>query len=493
MRRLVAQGAAATNVDIPVEVSARERVRGRRQARKRRKSLRVAVAVVLLVGTVVGSYTTGFSYYSSHYFPGTTVAGINASGMTEDELARTFGEAVATYESHVTRDALDVSFAAADIDLTADAQTTAHQLMARQDASNWPTVLLGAQATHDRGITFNTQKLSALVQDAVEKHNKSAKEPTSAALKYDAQAKSFSLTPEKVGTMLNARATYKAVRDAVAELQTSITLADDVLVQPEVVVSSDEAQTALDRANAVFDLQIPLVRNAEVLATIDKTTFGSWVSCKGLSVTFKQDAATAWADDLGASLDYADDNNVYVMDSAALVSAMTDYANSDGSAPVEVPYVTTPRYLPGGGTLNPTAWDANYGRYIDINKTSQVACLYDATGRVLWETIVTTGTENEKTHNGTPEGEFSIYDKQADFVLLGEDLNKDGQPDYERPVDYWMPFNGNIGLHDAPWRKVYGGEEYKKSGSSGCVNLPKEAATALFAIARVGDVVVVHY
>ena len=152
--------------------------------------------------------------------------------------------------------------------------------------------------------------------------------------------------------------------------------------------------------------------------------------------------------------------------------------------------MATPLYLPGGGTLNPAGWEAERGRYIDINKTEQVACLYDASGKVLWETPVTTG--NEKANNGTPVGEYDVYDKQSDFMLLGEDRNNDGEPDYERHVDFWMPFYASIGMHDASWRSVYGGDEYLENGSSGCVNLPHDAAAALYAIVHVGDAVVVH-
>lgn len=43
-------------------------------------------------------------------------------------------------------------------------------------------------------------------------------------------------------------------------------------------------------------------------------------------------------------------------------------------------------------------------------------------------------------------------------MLVGEN--------YETPVSYWMPFNGNIGLHDAIWRDSFGADIYKKSGST---------------------------
>ena len=72
----------------------------------------------------------------------------------------------------------------------------------------------------------------------------------------------------------------------------------------------------------------------------------------------------------------------------------------------------------------------------------------------------------------TPPGLFTLYYKQTDKVLRGED--------YETPVKYWMPFNGGIGLHDANWRGSFGGEIYKTNGSHGCINLPPAKAAQVY-------------
>ena len=53
---------------------------------------------------------------------------------------------------------------------------------------------------------------------------------------------------------------------------------------------------------------------------------------------------------------------------------------------------------------------------------------------------------------------------------------------YSTPVNYWMPFNGNVGLHDATWRKSFGGDIYLTSGSHGCVNLPFDKAREIYNI-----------
>jgi lipoprotein-anchoring transpeptidase ErfK/SrfK len=53
-------------------------------------------------------------------------------------------------------------------------------------------------------------------------------------------------------------------------------------------------------------------------------------------------------------------------------------------------------------------------------------------------------------------------------------------PGYEAEVTYWMPFNGNIGIHDASWRYSYGGNIYRRNGTHGCVNVPKYLAKRIF-------------
>ena len=63
---------------------------------------------------------------------------------------------------------------------------------------------------------------------------------------------------------------------------------------------------------------------------------------------------------------------------------------------------------------------------------------------------------------------------------------------YATPVKYWMPFNGNIGMHDASWRKEFGGEIYRTNGSHGCINLPEEIAETIYGYVEQGFPVVCY-
>ena len=112
----------------------------------------------------------------------------------------------------------------------------------------------------------------------------------------------------------------------------------------------------------------------------------------------------------------------------------------------------------------------DYGTtYVEVDLKNQHLYLFEDGSCILDTPFVSGNVSKGWT---TPDGLYSLYYKQTDKVLRGED--------YETPVKYWMPFNGGIGLHDANWRSSFGGEIYKNSGSHGCINLPPDAAAIVY-------------
>ena len=79
---------------------------------------------------------------------------------------------------------------------------------------------------------------------------------------------------------------------------------------------------------------------------------------------------------------------------------------------------------------------------------------------------------------GTPTGCYALDAKESPAVLTGED--------YEANVTYWMPFAGNVGIHDATWRTEFGGNMYQWDGSHGCINLPPKVAAQVYGNAYKG-------
>lgn len=112
----------------------------------------------------------------------------------------------------------------------------------------------------------------------------------------------------------------------------------------------------------------------------------------------------------------------------------------------------------------------DYGNtYVEINLTAQHIYYYKD-GKLVVESDFVSG--NESKGWSTPAGVYALTYKERDATLKGEN--------YRTPVAYWMPFNGNIGLHDAKWRSTFGGSIYKTSGSHGCINLPPAVAKTIF-------------
>ena len=112
----------------------------------------------------------------------------------------------------------------------------------------------------------------------------------------------------------------------------------------------------------------------------------------------------------------------------------------------------------------------DYGdSYVEINLTAQHLFLYKE-GKLVIESDFVSG--NHARGFDTPTGAYGITYTQKDATLRGDN--------YETPVSYWMPFAGNVGMHDASWRSQFGGSIYKTAGSHGCINLPPSVAKVIF-------------
>lgn len=116
--------------------------------------------------------------------------------------------------------------------------------------------------------------------------------------------------------------------------------------------------------------------------------------------------------------------------------------------------------------------------YIEVNLTEQHLYYYQK-GNVVMDTPIVSGRMTRDRF--TPPGVYFLTYKTTDRILRGAP-GPDGQPSYESHVNFWMPFNGGIGLHDASWRSSYGGTIYKYNGSHGCINLPYSAAKEIYGL-----------
>ena len=118
------------------------------------------------------------------------------------------------------------------------------------------------------------------------------------------------------------------------------------------------------------------------------------------------------------------------------------------------------------------------GKFIVVDKSEQRMTLYN-NNEVMVQTPVTTGKDSTPSDTGY----FEIYGKDRNTYLMNNSF-----------VQYWMPYNGGEGIHDASWREEweFGTDIYHKSGSHGCINTPLEEVIQIYDNVKVGTKVLVH-
>lgn len=117
-----------------------------------------------------------------------------------------------------------------------------------------------------------------------------------------------------------------------------------------------------------------------------------------------------------------------------------------------------------------------------IDLSEQRLWLY-RNSKLYYTTPVTTGKENHETNICLGK----VRKMSQKVYLAGDDYGP-------IPVDFWIEYNDwQEGIHDAPWRYVYGKEvDYKLYGSHGCTNTPPKIMKKVYDSTSIGDTVIVH-
>ena len=183
--------------------------------------------------------------------------------------------------------------------------------------------------------------------------------------------------------------------------------------------------------------------------------------------------------DVIASVNKGDYVTTYGIDPAHPDRTLISYGNAYGSVLTE--YVDEYGYVSNYETSDASNYETSYHDYtIEVSISDQCIYLMDNNSIIKSAECVTgnCGTRD------TPCGTFYISNKSQGTYLSGDD--------YNCYVNYWMAFNGGIGIHDASWRSDFGGDIYMGNGSHGCVNVPYDIAETIYSLCDVGTTVSVY-
>lgn len=330
------------------------------------------------------------------------------------------------------------------------------------------------------------EKTAALLDSQVQANHKPVRDATIA---YTDNG--FVIVPEQQGSNINQAALVQVIQKSFRNLDMTIDLdAEQLYTQPQVKATDTVLKKSLTAMTNALNASVDYVYGwNDTVLTAD--SFASWLEPDGKGGAKVNDTKLkTWLTGM------QEDNPIYTSKEEALKykQTLTGYIlNVDEEAQAAQTAIASgtkverelPEFEITSDDIAAIVTEENKAKlasvksrlgsdfvYIDIE---QQFMWYYKNGQMLVATPVTTGTEYAYD---TPKGLYSLYYKAQNVTLKGD--NGDGTK-YESKVVYWMPFNGDIGIHDADnWRSQYGGDIYEYNGSHGCVNTPREKAALIY-------------
>lgn len=462
--------------------------------RRKHKGLKITGIVAAMVVVAAGcAYGAASYYYSDHFFEGTWINGINCSGMTAYEAEQALAGKVQDYSIQVaSRNQEPQTITGDQIDYQYISTGETLELLKKQKPYEWirgyyeeKSYTVSEKAAYDK--TLLQQQVISL--NCAKPENQSAPENAYVAFKDN----QFQIVPETEGSQLDVKQAYRILDQAVSETQTAVDFSStpDAYVSAAVKQDDPELQSALEACNNYTKASITYTFGDQT-ATLDGNTIKDWLQFdeKGQLIwddnTFQQHIAdyiaqlAATYNTVGTERAFYTTSGRTVYVSSSVYGWAIDQEAEAAQLSQEIQSGTqTTREPVYKQTANSHGVNDLGNTYIEVDLSAQHMYYYQS-GSIVFESDFVSGNmsyADRQTHAGI----FTLYYKKSPDVLRGA-KKADGTYEYEEPVDYWMPFDGGIGFHDAPWRDSFGGDIYLTNGSHGCINLPPENAAVLYSL-----------
>lgn len=467
------------------------------EEQKKKRGPKKLLIAASCVGLLAAAYLGVGIFFRSHFVPNSRVNGIDSFGKTAQQMADLLADREKAYHMVIkTADGATEQVITPDmVDLSSNLQPgDMSRLLANQQAFLWPRYLLGDKLEQKTsGWKLNRDKLNALVDALPEVSRTDLVQTKNADLVYDQQQKSYLVQEEVYGNNIDTDRFKDALADAIVNLQEEISLAD-YAVQPTLKADDSRLKELIGKMNQIAQMKITLKIGGDQ-ETVPQEKIISWIGIdENANMVVHDEAIRAYVGELAGKYDTVGKNRSFRTSYGAVVNISSgDYGRKVDQ---EAEFNALKGNLTDGRDLTRElnfsqkaaggAGDDIGSSYVEVNLTAQHLFVYKD-GKKVVDTAVTTG--KPVNHHQTNVGIFRVKSHEANRTLRGR--NDDGSS-YASPVKYWMPFDGGIGLHDAPWKSNYGGKNYLTNGSHGCVNLPPSVAGSVFANVSVGMPVVVY-
>lgn len=431
------------------------------------------------------------NYYSSHFYKNTFINGVNASNMTVSSVKEAINAEVKSYVLTLEeRNGVTVPIRGEEIGLHTVYNGSIEDILEQQNGFAWPiTFFKTYESEIETMLEYDETMLKDRFAELTCLKEENIKKPVNAHVSEYGE-NGYEIVPEIQGNKVNKKKLYEAMQEAIINLQPTLSLEDaDCYVKPKITSENPKLVKALAEMNKLAGAKITY-EFGEDIEILDGSKINEWISVdKKFNVTLDEARVKEYVDYIGRTYNSFGRTRTFMTSYGEVIEVkggdygwwldrateLTELIKlvKDGEKTVRKPayFQTAQEYGP----------DDIGDTYVEINLTAQHLFFYKD-GKLIVDADFVSG--NVSKNYSTPVGTYPIQYKENDATLNGED--------YSTPVKYWMPFNGNIGMHDAPWRNQFGKDIYLTKGSHGCINMPPAAAKKVFKDIKRGVAVVVY-
>lgn len=467
-----------------------QKIRLRQELDKQKKiDARIRKVILIIILAVAAVYAVGCFYYSRHFYGNGTIFGIEMQNQTVEEMKAQIQEKIDGYQlTVVTRDG-EETITADQLSLLYSDQGEIDALLEEQSTVLWFLMFATVEEDYDVDVELDEDRLDDVVRSLSCMQEEHMTPPTDVYLDYEDG--SFVICAETYGNQLTYEAVYPVIRDSVCEGADEVSLEEQsCYTEPEIYQDNEQLQAECEQVNRLISVEITYDFSDRTMV-VDGSVIEEWIIF-GDDYTWEldEDAVADYVYEMAYETDTFGLSRTFTTHSGSVITLKGgDYGwcinQSETTAEllelIEAgeSVMTEPVYRYSG-----ICRDTNDigDSYVEISISEQTMWVYKE-GECVVSTPVVTG--NSSRGYDTPSGGVWAVDARiTDYTLSGQDYNTE--------VSYWLPFNGNVGIHDATWRSSFGGDIYKTNGSHGCINTPLAAMAVVYENVQIGYPVVVY-
>lgn len=456
----------------------------------------VGVAVSLLI---VAYIITAF-YFGRYFYPNTSINGEDFSNADQvavlvsmtrqggDYCLQVYGRDPENFDNVEL-----FQITSEDVNLTMSVrQEDVKDLLRLQKSVLWPVFIWG-----DHTYTLQTDKmvdedsLGSFLETKDCFREEHMTDPEDAYIEGYSETKGQYVTaPEVIGSRMQTDLARESIYQAILQGESRMDLEETGCYSDPAVTAEDPAlQQAVAEANKWLETEITYDWNGTEVV-LDEEQIREWISLKDNKFSLDEEAVAGFVADQSREYDtygkYRTFHTTMGYDLKLPGGAFGWLTDRDAETEALIGLIekgTVGEREPVYASKGPWKGTNDIGNtYVEADMTHQHLYLYQK-GAIVLETDFVSGDMSKGMV--TPEGVFGLTYKTTNAVLRGAD--------YVTPVNYWMPFNGNVGMHDATWRDTFGGDIYLNDGSHGCLNLPLDKAEEIYQYMTEGFPIICYY